>query len=61
MRALITLVLLVYLVGVGVVLAPALQADRGGAPAAVFAPSLIKNLPQALAWPEAAYRKLTST
>ena len=59
MRTLIALLLIVYLVGV--VLAPALQADRGGAPAAVFAPSLIKNLPQALAWPEAAYRKLTST
>jgi len=61
MRALIGLLLVVYLVGVGVVLAPALQADWGAVPAAAFAPSLAKNLPQALAWPEAAYRKLTST
>ncbi len=61
MRALITLVLLVYLVGVGVVLASALRADWSAAPAAAFAANLVKDLPQALAWPEAAYRKLTST
>jgi hypothetical protein len=61
MRALIGLLLIVYLVGVGVVLAPSLRADWSAAPAAALASSLAKDLPGALAWPEKAYRKLTST
>ncbi len=51
MRLLIALILIIYLVGVGVVLAPAVQSDWNSEPASAFATSLAAALPDALAWP----------
>jgi hypothetical protein len=59
MRAFIALFVLVYLVGVGVVLAPALEAGWNAAPASQLS-HVRQELPSALAWPAAAYRRLAS-
>jgi hypothetical protein len=58
MRAIIALVVIVYLVGVGVVLAPTIQAKRNSAPASDLAASVGQALPNALAWPASAYHSL---
>ena len=58
MRAFIALFVLVYLVGVGVVPAPALEAGWNAAPASQLS-HVGQELPSAL-WPAAAYRRLTS-
>jgi hypothetical protein len=60
MRAFIAVFVLVYLVGVGVVLAPALEAGWSAAPASQLSQSVGQELPSALAWPAAAYRRLTA-
>jgi len=54
MRGLI--VVIVYLVGVGVVLAPTIEAKWSTVPASNFAVSVGQDLPYALAWPARAYR-----
>jgi len=51
MRALLSMIVIVYLVGVGVVLAPTVQANWSTAPASDFAASVGRELPYALAWP----------
>jgi len=58
MRAIIALIVIVYLVGVGVVLAPTIQAKWSSAPASELATSVGQALPNALAWPASAYRSL---
>jgi len=49
MRALIAVIAIVYLVGVGVVLSPAIQAGWNGG--SNFASSIGQALPAALRWP----------
>jgi hypothetical protein len=56
MRAVITLIVIVYLVGVGVVLAPTIRAKWNSVPASEFAASIGQELPIALAWPATLYR-----
>jgi hypothetical protein len=56
MRGLIVLIMIVYLVGVGVVLAPTVEAKWSTVPASNFAVSVGQDLPYALAWPARAYR-----
>jgi hypothetical protein len=51
MRALITLLVIVYFIGVGVVLAPTIQANWSISPASHFVESISGELPRALAWP----------
>ena len=51
MRALIALILIVYLVGVGVALSPTVRAKWEAAPASELAASVAQALPDALAWP----------
>jgi hypothetical protein len=51
MRALIAVIAIVYLVGVGVVLSPAIQAGWNGGSASNFASSIGQALPAALRWP----------
>ncbi len=51
MRLLLALILIVYLVGVGVVLAPVVGSAWNNETASAFANSLAQALPDALAWP----------
>ena len=55
MRGLIALIVIIYLVGVGVALAPTVESKWRSAPAAEFADSVGRNLPYALAWPARAF------
>jgi len=59
MRTLIAVIVIVYLVGVGVVLAPTFQSKWSSAPASELFSSVIEVLPTALAWPATAFRSLT--
>ena len=59
MRALIALIVIVYLVGVGVSLSPTIQAKWSTAPAAELANSVASALPGAVAWPARAFHSLT--
>jgi hypothetical protein len=58
MRAIIALIVIVYLVGIGVVLAPTIQAKWSSAPASDLAASVWQTLPNALAWPVSAYHSV---
>jgi hypothetical protein len=51
MRLVLALIIVIYLVGVGVVLAPTIQAKWNAAPASDLAASVWDQLPYALAWP----------
>ncbi len=51
MRVLIALIVVIYLVGVGVALAPTIQAKWTSASAADLATSVGQALPNAVAWP----------
>ncbi len=59
MRMLIALLVIVYFVGVGVVLAPTIKDKWNSAPASELTASVVQELPNALAWPARAYRSLT--
>jgi len=58
MRALIALLVIAYLVGVGVTLAPTIKANWNTAPASQLAGRVIAELPSALSWPATAYRSI---
>lgn len=60
MRALIALLVIVYLVGIGVMLAPNFRAKWTSGTPAELAASVAQDLPAALAWPAALYRTLAS-
>ncbi|GLS23044.1 hypothetical protein GCM10007874_60640 [Labrys miyagiensis] len=60
MRGIITLLIVVYLVGVGVELAPVVQAQWNSGTAADFASSVAHALPDAMSWPVKVYRSLTN-
>jgi hypothetical protein len=55
MRALLTLLVIIYLVGVGVVLAPTIKANWNSASAAQFVENVATELPGALSWPATLY------
>jgi hypothetical protein len=59
MRGLIALIVIVYLVGVGVALAPTIQAKGNGASASDIATSVGQALPNALAWPARVYHGIS--
>ncbi len=59
MRLLIALILIVYLVGVGVVLAPTFREKWSQSTASEFSASFARVLPDALAWPAGAVRSVT--
>jgi hypothetical protein len=59
MRLLIALIVIVYLIGVGVVLAPTVEGKWNTATAAELTASIGQALPHAFAWPVAAYRSIT--
>jgi hypothetical protein len=58
MRAIIALIVIVYLIGVGVVLAPTIQSKWSSVPASELAASVWQALPNALAWPASAYHSI---
>jgi hypothetical protein len=55
MRVLIALLVIAYLVGVGVELAPTIKANWSTGPASQFVESVATELPRALSWPATAY------
>ncbi len=59
MRAIIALIVIVYLVGVGVVLAPTIQGKWSSASAADLTSSVGEALPNALAWAARVFRNVT--
>jgi hypothetical protein len=58
MHGLVALIAIIYLLGVGVVPAPTVQAKWTSAPASDFAASVGQDLPSALAWPAWVYRSM---
>jgi len=60
MRALIALVVIVYLVGVGVALAPTIESKWNSATAAEFASSVGEQLPYAFAWPARVFHSISN-
>jgi hypothetical protein len=58
MRTLIAIVIIIYFIGVGVVLAPTVRANWNNGTAANFAASVGHELPYAFAWPANAYHSL---
>jgi hypothetical protein len=59
MRGVIALIVIVYLVGVGVALAPTIESKWKTESAAQFADSVGQELPFAFAWPARVYRGMT--
>jgi hypothetical protein len=55
---LFTLLVIVYLVGVGVMLAPTIKANWNTTTASQFVESIVAELPRALSWPASAYRRI---
>jgi hypothetical protein len=58
MRLLIAVIIIIYLVGVGVILAPTVTSTWSSEPASAFAESVAEALPDALAWPIRAARNV---
>ena len=58
MRLLIALLVIIYLVGVGVVLAPTIEANWSTAYASQLVGSVATELPRALSWPATVYRSI---
>jgi hypothetical protein len=58
MRLFIGLIVIVYLVGVGVVLAPTISGKWNSATASELTASVAQALPDALAWPVRAYHSV---
>ncbi len=56
MRAFIALLVIFYLVGVGVALAPTFQSNWNTATASRFVGAVGQELPHAMSWPATAYR-----
>ncbi|MGJ4857770.1 hypothetical protein AB4037_08335 [Labrys sp. KB_33_2] len=59
MRSILSLLVIVYLIGVGVELAPVVQGQWSSGSASDFASSIARALPDALTWPAKVYRSLT--
>jgi hypothetical protein len=58
MRLLLALIVIIYLVGVGVILAPTVRSTWNSEPASGFAESVAQALPDALTWPVRAARNV---
>jgi hypothetical protein len=58
-RLIIGLLVIIYLVGVGVALAPTIKDKSNSTSASELATSVAKALPTALSWPAMAYRSMT--
>jgi hypothetical protein len=58
MRLLISLIVIVYIAGIGVVLAPTIQTKWNTASASEFVTSVAQALPNAAAWPVRFYHSV---
>jgi hypothetical protein len=58
MRTILSLVVVIYLVGVGVVLSPTIKGKWNTGTAAELAASVWDELPKALAWPATMYHSM---
>ena len=58
MQLILTLIVIVYLVGIGVALSPTVQAKWNNGTTSEFAASVAQELPSAAAWPVRAYRSI---
>jgi hypothetical protein len=58
MGGILTLLVIVYLVGIGVVLAPTVQREWNTGTASEFFGSVVRELPVAAAWPVALYHRM---
>jgi hypothetical protein len=61
MRAFIALVVIIYLVGVGVELAPTISSKWNSGTASELFASVWQELPGALAWPATIYHRMADT
>ena len=61
MRMLISIVVIIYLVGIGVELAPTFRASWDTVPASQLAGSVVQELPSALVWPRTVYHRVADT
>ena len=59
MRLLIAIIVIVYLVGVGVALSPTFRSQWNSAPASDLSASIVREMPNALAWPARVLRGVT--
>jgi hypothetical protein len=59
MPLLIALIMIIYILGVGVVLSPTIEARWNGGSASNLATSVAQALPNAAAWPVRAYHSIT--
>jgi hypothetical protein len=55
MGGIVTLLVIIYLVGIGVVLAPTVQAQWNNGTASEFAAKILQEVPVAAAWPVTLY------
>lgn len=60
MRTLLSLMIIVYLIGIGVVLAPTFRANWSTVPASQLSESIVQELPGALTWPVAVYHRIAA-
>lgn len=58
MRAIIALIVIIYIVGIGVALSPTIKAKWSGGTASDFATGVAQALPGAVAWPVRAYHSI---
>ena len=58
MRMLLSLIVIIYLIGVGVVLSPTIQSKWTSTSASDLATSVSQSLPGALAWPARAFHSV---
>jgi hypothetical protein len=58
MRALIALIVIIYIVGIGVALSPTIEAKWSCGTASDFATSVAQALPGAVAWPARAFHSI---
>jgi hypothetical protein len=58
MRAIIALIVIIYIVGVGVALSPTIETKWGDGTASNFASGVAEALPGAVAWPARAYHSI---
>jgi hypothetical protein len=58
MGGILTLLVVLYLVGIGVVLAPTVQGEWNSGTASEFFGSIVQELPVAAAWPVTLYHRM---
>jgi hypothetical protein len=58
MRAIIALLVIIYIVGVGVALSPTIETKWSDGTASTFASGVAQALPSAVAWPARAYHSI---